>query len=125
MPNNIFLTRKCNLKCSYCFASEYFNNIEEEISIENFLKALSFIKRSSSQIGLIGGEPTLYSKFDEIIEILIKDKEIKNIYLYTNGLNIKNYEKLKHSKIKILINCNHPHEIGENKNKRMKLFKKD
>lgn len=114
MSNNIYLTKKCNLKCRYCFASEYTDKVQEEITIENFKKALSFIKRDSSHIGLIGGEPTLYSKLDEIIDILIKDEKINEVFFYTNGLNLNKYPKLQDNKFNILINCNSQEEIGKN-----------
>ena len=40
---NLFLTRKCNLKCPYCFADEFVNKENEEYSMENFHKAINFI----------------------------------------------------------------------------------
>ena len=51
---NIFLTRKCNLKCPYCFADEFVNKKNEEVTLENFEKILNFIKKDgTSRIGLI------------------------------------------------------------------------
>ena len=114
MSNNIYLTGKCNLKCKYCFASEYFDKVEQEITLENFIKALAFIKKDSSHIGLIGGEPTIHSQFNEITNILLNDNDVNKIYLYTNGLNLYKYETLNNHKFNILINCNPEEEIGEN-----------
>ena len=52
---NIFLTRKCNLKCPYCFASEFVNKENEEVTLENFKKIVDFIKKNGTKrIGLIG-----------------------------------------------------------------------
>lgn len=73
---NIFLTRKCNLKCPYCFADEFVNQKNQDVTLENFKKILNFIKvDKTSKVGLIGGEPTLHPKFNEIL-----DK--RNLYLY-------------------------------------------
>ena len=112
---NIVLTHNCNLKCEYCFASEFKDNSKQEISVENFIYALNFIKKSKNEpIGLIGGEPFLYSHFDEIIDILAKDKEIKHVNIFSNGLLLKNHLKhIRHKKFSILINCNSKEDIGE------------
>ena len=58
---NLFLTRKCNLKCPYCFADEFVNKENEEYTMENFHKAINFIKTMPDErVGFIGGEPTLH-----------------------------------------------------------------
>ena len=89
---NIFLTRKCNLKCQYCFADEFVNKENEEFTIENFKKVVEFIKSDGTEkLGLIGGEPTIYSHFKEAIEILNADEKIKTVAVYTNGLNLDQY----------------------------------
>ncbi len=112
---NIFLTRKCNLKCPYCFADEFVNKENEEFSLENFKEAVDFIKtEGSGRIGLIGGEPTIYSHFREAIEILNSDEKVKQIVIYTNGLNLDKYlDILGNEKIHFLINCNSASDIGE------------
>ncbi len=119
---NIFLTRKCNLKCPYCFASEFVNQENEEISLENFIIALNFIKTDKNeQIGLIGGEPTLHSKFRKILELVAKDDEIKQVTIFTNGLEIDKYtEIIQNSKFYLLINCNSPNDIGKHNYEKLK-----
>ncbi len=55
-------------------------------------------------VGLIGGEPLIHEKFCEFIDILIKDKKIPKVMLYTNGLLIDKYiNKLSNKKINILM----------------------
>lgn len=112
---NIFLTSKCNLNCSYCFANSLVNKKCEEISIKNFIKAVNFLKKDNNErIGLIGGEPTLHSKFADIINLLIADKEIEEFIIYTNGTNLENYiNELTNEKVVLLINCNPPSKIGK------------
>ena len=112
---NIFLTRKCNLKCPYCFADEFVNKENEEFTLENFKKVVDFIKTDGiGRIGLIGGEPTIYSHFREAIEILNADEKINEVVIYTNGLNLDKYlDILGNEKICFLINCNSASDIGE------------
>lgn len=119
---NIFLTRKCNLKCPYCFADEFVNKDKEEISIENFKVALNFIKTDPDErIGLIGGEPTVHSKFNEFLEILQQDCDINGVIIYTNGIETdKSIELLRDKKFRLLVNCNSPKDIGEHSFNKLK-----
>lgn len=119
---NIFLTKKCNLKCPYCFADEFVNKDNEEITTENFLKALEFIKTDKDErVGFIGGEPTLHPEFKNFLQIVIDDKDIQNIILYTNGIEIDKYiDLLSNEKVHILINCNSPKDIGNSRFEKLK-----
>lgn len=111
----IFLTHKCNLNCSYCFTNENVNNEEDEFTIENFKTALRFVKTVKNPLlGIIGGEPTLHSKFGEIADILNNDEDISNYTVFTNGINIDKYiDRLKGDNVHLLINCNSPENIGK------------
>ena len=112
---NIMLTYRCNLHCSYCFANEFVNKNSTDISIKNFVKALSFVTRKGKDmVGLIGGEPTLHPGFQVIMELLLANPMVSGIQLYTNGLLLDRYiELFNHPKVRILINCNSPQVIGE------------
>lgn len=114
MPN-IMLTYRCNLHCSYCFANEFVNKNKTDITMKNFLQALSFItKDEKSDVGLIGGEPTLHPGFREIMEILILNPRVYGITLFTNGLLMNHFiSQIRHPKVRVLINCNSPSIIGE------------
>ncbi len=111
---NLFLTKKCNLKCSYCFADEFVNKGCEEFSLENIKKAIDFIKTDgTSRIGLIGGEPTLYTYFSKVLDMLNDDENIDSISIFTNGLEIDKYfDQIKAEKFSLLVNCNSPKNIG-------------
>ena len=63
MMPNIMLTYRCNLHCPYCFANEFVNKEKTDITIRDFLKAVSFITRTESYVGIIGGEPTVHPGF--------------------------------------------------------------
>lgn len=81
------LTYRCNLHCSYCFANEFVNKENTDITIRNFRKAVDFLTRSGvTCISLIGGEPTLHPVFRIIMDMLIVNKQVSKIILYTNGL---------------------------------------
>ena len=111
---NIFLTRKCNLNCSYCFADEFVNKANEEITIDNFKTALQFIKtHKDEKVGLIGGEPTLHSAFAEILDILNSDDDITSYVIFTNGIELDKFiDRITNEKVGLLINCNSPENIG-------------
>lgn len=75
---NLILTSSCNKNCSFCFANEYVKNPEEEIFNIDFVKELlteaAFIQGNNvkySQIKLLGGEPTMYPHFKELMRWLI------------------------------------------------------
>ena len=112
---NIMITDICNLRCPYCFANEFVNKSSNEISIENFKKALDFIATEpNAKLGLIGGEPTIHSNFKELLRIVIADERFKNVVLFTNGVRFEEYaNELSHSKFHILLNCNSPKDIGQ------------
>ncbi len=112
---NIVLNSQCNLNCSYCFAKDYIKNGNENFSLTNFEKVINFIKTEKNErIGLVGGEPFLHPNFDEMLNILERDKDINNVIIFTNGTFIKKYiNKLNHNKFNLLINCNYPEDIGE------------
>lgn len=121
---NIMITGVCNVKCPYCFADEFVNNQnyfkdkkDIHMSKENFERAVNFILTNPKErIGIIGGEPTLHPQFKEFIEKLIFDRRISSFTLFTNGVHIEDYYRLlSNDKIRILVNCNSPNDIGQNK----------
>ena len=115
---NIMMTDACNLHCPYCFANEFVNKDKNEISEEAFDKATEFIIGDDTHktIGLIGGEPTHHSKFDYLMKKLIKNNKIHGIVIYTNGVLLdKFWDVICHPKTHLLINCNSPKDMGEEK----------
>ena len=120
---NIMLTDVCNLHCPYCFANEFVNKSNTEITESAFQKAVDFILGDGSHhsVGLIGGEPTTHSKFSEFLSLLIRDKRAEAIVLYTNGVLLDQFmDLITHKKVHILINCNAPEDIGDANFERMR-----
>lgn len=112
---NILLTNICNGRCPYCFASTFLSNELKkcrELSLTKLDIILDYIYRydPKSSIHLLGGEPTLYSNFEEMIKLILK-KKFNKIILFSNGIIspnniaiIKKYKKY----ISIIWNINPP-----------------
>lgn len=124
---NIMLNQVCNLACPYCFANEFVGRSEKslkldksQITLENYKTALDFAVRSREErIGLIGGEPTLHPKFEEIVSMTL-DTHVPSVHLFTNGVYLDKYFNLFGSpRFSALININSPEDIGEKQYQRM------
>lgn len=67
LPPNILITNFCNQNCPFCFTRAEMSNklIRKEMSLENFKKTLLKIKKNPEiqVVKLLGGEPTLHSRF--------------------------------------------------------------
>lgn len=115
---NLMLTNFCNLHCAYCFAEDSMVGSEQEMTIENFKYCLDFLKQEDiEQVNLIGGEPTLHSRFVEVLD-LIKEYGFLSIQLFTNGIfGEKVLKKLIdiQTDLTALINVNSPDVIGVKK----------
>lgn len=79
------LTYNCNKNCSYCFAKGENERFPKEMSLDDFKLLLDWFKKQRiKKISLLGGEPTTYSKFKEVMALLKKNGI--EITLFTNGL---------------------------------------
>lgn len=85
-PLSIVLTNFCNQNCSFCFArNEMARALKKEMSQEQFELILDKCRKAKiNLIYLLGGEPTLHSKFTEFLEIA--SKKILFIRIFTNGI---------------------------------------
>jgi cyclic pyranopterin phosphate synthase len=70
MPN-VLLTNFCNRACPYCFAKEKVRlgavDREWEISEEEMESILGFLQPGRDMVSLLGGEPTLHSRYPQIV----------------------------------------------------------
>ena len=109
MPN-ILLTNLCNQKCPYCFVENELKKKKIEMSFKKFKLVLDFLERSNEKIiRLMGGEPTLHSKFENIINYIFS-RGFK-AHIFTNGLfssKIRNFLVKKEKNIKYSLNINSP-----------------
>ena len=66
---NISIVNYCNLKCPYCFANDMIDNNRYTMTSDELVKILDLMGRTNEYVGIIGGEPTLHPKFDEILNL--------------------------------------------------------
>lgn len=96
---NWFLTRKCNLKCSYCSLikqSDVYENtaFKEDVDLDKakeFILRLNKHNKNSFHI-FYGGEPTIYKNFYELLDFCNKNKIL---YTITTNLTGRSFKKIK------------------------------
>ncbi len=82
---NIFVTYRCNLSCSYCFARELHAEFPEDLTEERFARLLAWMRRAAlPSVAFIGGEPTLHPRLTEMIQRSVAAGV--TVVLFTNGL---------------------------------------
>ena len=88
----IEITNQCNLKCSFCTASE---RTPSAMSCVQFSSVLPMIREVTDYIYLhVQGEPLLHPEFEEIMNIC--DRMQMQVQLVTNGVLISRYPGLLH-----------------------------
>lgn len=95
----VMVTTKCTLKCEYCNnLMPYFKEKACDSDIEVIVDSVKSVAGISDKIlflELVGGEPFLYRKFDELLEKLVKINKIEQIVIVTNGTVIPNEKVTK------------------------------
>ena len=94
----IDITNYCNFDCKYCTLSIPYNYslVHRDISVNDIKVIVMYVNKYLSNYKIDccirGGEPTLHSKFDEIINELKYIKYLNNLILLTNGsILLNNY----------------------------------
>lgn len=85
-PSKVYfeITRRCNLKCKYCYNNSHIN-FAKELGKEQIFKLIDELYNAGTfEIRLTGGEPTLHPDFFEIVQY-ISDKGFF-LSLGTNGV---------------------------------------
>lgn len=85
----IEITERCNLKCSFCFASSGENNKAKDLDINTIRSMYESVLKYSGicNIQISGGEPTLRDDLPDIIK-LGHDMGFNFIQLNTNGIRL-------------------------------------
>jgi MoaA/NifB/PqqE/SkfB family radical SAM enzyme len=82
---NIFVTYRCNLSCSYCFAKELQGEYSSDLTEKDFDRLLKWMQGASlTSAAFIGGEPTLHPRLVDMIR-RTAESGISTV-LFTNGL---------------------------------------
>jgi cyclic pyranopterin phosphate synthase len=86
----ISLTRRCNMKCSYCFGSIEKCDDQSEISHDEIIHLINaFALQGISKIRFTGGEPLLRHEVIDLIAATKAINGIEHVGLTTNGLLLK------------------------------------
>lgn len=81
---SVELTRKCNLTCSYCYASANPANADEELSGSQLIEILSeWIAHGLKGIEITGGEPLLHKDFWKVLDFCLDN--LCSVGLLSNG----------------------------------------
>jgi uncharacterized protein len=89
----ITLGRSCNLSCAYCIQSETRNNIQNELSIDEFIFYLKrfFGKKRLNRVEFWGGDPLVYfDKLKQLHKRFIEEFNVKEFWFATNGKLLTN-----------------------------------
>jgi MoaA/NifB/PqqE/SkfB family radical SAM enzyme/8-oxo-dGTP pyrophosphatase MutT (NUDIX family) len=103
-PSKVYfeITRRCNLKCKYCYNNSHID-FSKELGKEQIFKLIDELYDAGTfEIRLTGGEPTLHPDFFEIVKY-INDKDFF-LSLGTNGVwSDELTQKIIKSNIRIII----------------------
>lgn len=81
----LFVTGRCNAKCTMCFYAEDMDKKEKDLTFGE-IKKLSESAGEFNRLWLSGGEPTLREDLPQIIEMFYNNNKIKDVNMPTNGL---------------------------------------
>lgn len=96
------ITQRCNYACSYC--ASYNNELPFQFKkLDEYEDSIKFLRsrigNKKAKINLLGGEPTLYKDWVDLVDILVKYNFIPTI---TTNLSVpveKYIDKLEHKKV--------------------------
>lgn len=88
----------CNLHCSYCYVNKQYKMYNFTL-LQKIVNAIS-VRQEPCVVSLLGGEPTLYPYFLEVITKLSNCKCVKKITVYTNcTIRVVDNKILKNPKV--------------------------
>lgn len=112
MPN-LVLTTSCNRACPYCFASRTMSQLgSQEMAFREVVRIADLIAASKRNfVSLLGGEPTMHTRFMEILEYLLERR--MDVTVFTNALcepsTIEAITRLRQlQRVKFIVNVNAP-----------------
>ena len=94
---NLYLTHKCKRGCPFCFARKALkaaNNVDEILTIDEIESLLCHFENQFDNIGLLGGEPFLYPRLLDVINLLNKHNMHAKIFTSATDPLPEGMEKL-------------------------------
>lgn len=89
----VTLTRKCNLRCAFCYAKRAEYSEIDTVSYDDLKKIVDFCNEAKVKyIIFSGGEPTLYPYLLDILEYIKSKKYDMLPTIATNGIALKDIE---------------------------------
>ena len=87
----LFINSICNLTCDHCF---YWRDLNQrnDLSFDE-IKALSENLGPIDNLNLSGGEPFIRKDFAEIVRMFVRNNDVKQVYVPTNGYFTDRTEK--------------------------------
>ena len=92
----IFLTNRCNARCSFCFIdfdNEFTQDKKNELTLDDYKKLSKSFKKSLHHINFTGGEPFLRSDIGDICLSFIDNADLSSMSIVSNGSYPKKVKK--------------------------------
>jgi 7,8-dihydro-6-hydroxymethylpterin dimethyltransferase len=89
------ITNACDLACQVCYADAKGDKIIPINQLKRYLNSLIIQKEELDSVQITGGEAILHSQFWDILDWLYQQKQIKKVYLPTNGIQLSKDETAK------------------------------
>ena len=107
-----YITEKCNAKCKNCFNRKERNSLQMDVNkFEELCKLFSI--NGYVLLKVMGGEPTLHPKFEEMM--LIAQRYFSQISLFTNGMSNALLRFSPREGDNVVYNFNFNHTLTEEK----------
>lgn len=93
-----FMTRRCNLNCSFCYLNlanykTEFSDLTYDATVDSVYKLMKKpLVRRMYGVSLFGGEPLLNPNINQIVDAFLEYKKV--IYMTTNGLLLESHLEL-------------------------------
>jgi len=97
IETDIYITRRCNLRCSYCYFREYFNPPDRtpppDPSLTDLRRLLDRIEGNTYCLVILGGEPFSREDFGEFLRDA-RRRDIYSLRVSTNGLYLRSKKEV-------------------------------
>lgn len=90
----ISITERCNLKCIYCRDASEHCKAKNEMTVKEIERIVKqMVSLGITKVRLSGGEPMIRKDLEEIVSVIARNKEIRDICMTTNGFQLSERAK--------------------------------